>query len=152
MKTIKSLFTMLALLLFTGTAAIAQVVQITPDIAREKALSGEIVLIDVRRPDEWADTGVPDVALLADMTDPDFLQMVKDIRAQRPDVLLAFSCRSGVRSGRVTAALNEMGMTGIVDVIGGMSGGSGEIGWAARGLPIRDMDAPVNPAILFTQP
>ncbi len=146
---ITPLFTLLVIL---ATSASAQVVQITPDAARAKALAGELVLIDIRRPDEWADTGIADVALLADMTAPNFIKTILDIRAQNPDTPLAFICRSGNRSGFVTAELYRAGLTNVIDVVEGMSGSGIGPGWVTRGLPVRITDAPVNPEITTRQP
>jgi len=135
-----------------ATTANAEVTKMTPDVAREKALAGEIVVIDIRRPEEWAETGVPDVALLADMTQRDFLTKINAIRMQNPDVLLAFTCRTGNRSGYLTGELEKLGMSGLIDVVGGMSGSRVDPGWAKRSLPIRAVNDPVNAAIVITQP
>lgn len=145
------LFQVLAVMMLATTVN-AEVIKMTPDVAREKALAGEIVLIDIRRPEEWAETGIPDVALLADMTERDFLDKIKAIRAQSPDVLLAFTCRTGNRSNYLTTELEKFGMSGLIDVVGGMSGSPVDQGWAKRGLPIRVHDAPVNASIMITQP
>ena len=152
MQKIFKLFQVLAVMIIAGTAANAEIVKMTPDVAREKALAGEIVLIDIRRPDEWADTGVPDVALLADMTSRDFLQKITAIRMENPDILLAFTCRTGSRSNYLTGELEKLGMSGLIDVIGGMSGSRADKGWAKRGLPVRSVNDPVNPMITVTQP
>ncbi len=141
-----------ALLLVTGTAANAEIVKMTADVAREQALAGELVLIDIRRPEEWAQTGVADVALLNDMTDREFVARLYAIRAQSPDIPLAFICRTGNRSGYVTKELEKMGMSGLVDVVGGMVGSRADKGWLKRGLPVRDPGAPVNEAVTIAQP
>lgn len=151
MQKIFKLFQVLAVMIFAGTAANAEIVKMTPDVAREKALAGEIVLIDIRRPEEWAETGVPDVALLADMTSRDFLAKITAIRLENPDIPLAFSCRTGNRSNYLTGELEKLGMSGLIDVIGGMSGSRADKGWAKRGLPIRSVNDPVNPMITVTQ-
>lgn len=152
MQRIFKLFQVLAVMIFAGTAANAEIVKMTPDVAREKALVGEIVMIDIRRPEEWAKTGVPDVALLADMTNRNFLAKITAIRLENPDILLAFSCRTGNRSDYLTGELEKLGLSGIIDVVGGMSGTRGEKGWAKRGLPVRSANDAVNPAVTATQP
>lgn len=152
MQKIFKLFQVLAVMIFAGTAANAQIVKMTPDVAREKALAGEIVLIDIRRPDEWADTGVPDVALLIDMTSPDFLAKITAIRMENPDIPLAFTCRTGSRSNYLTGELEKIGMSGLIDVVGGMLGSRVDKGWAKRGLPVRAVEDPVNSMITVTQP
>lgn len=152
MQKLFKLFQVLAVMIFAGTAANAEIVKMTPDVAREKALAGEIVLIDIRRPEEWAETGVPDVALLADMTSRDFLAKITAIRLENPDIPLAFSCRTGNRSNYLTGELEKLGMSGLIDVVGGISGSRADKGWAKRGLPIRSVNDPVNPMITVTQP
>ncbi len=152
MKRIITILQVLAVMLIAGTAANAKVVQITPDVAREKALAGELVLIDIRRPEEWLQTGLPDVAIPADFTQRDFLQKLAAIRTQSPDIPLAFICRTGNRSGYVTGELEKMGWTGIIDVVGGMAGSPVDPGWAKRKLPVRAANAPVNPAVKITLP
>ncbi len=139
-------------LVVVATSASAQVATMTPDVAYNAAIAGEIVLIDVRRPEEWAETGVPDVALLADMTNQNFIPTILAIRDQNPDVPLAFICRTGNRSGYVSQQLYKAGMTNVVDVVEGMAGSGVGPGWATRGLPVRTPDAPVNAAVIATQP
>jgi len=152
MQKIFKLFQVLAVMVFAGTAANAEVVKMTPDVAREKALAGEIVLIDIRRPEEWAKTGVPDVALLADMTSRDFLAKIVAIRLENPDIPLAFSCRTGNRSNYLTGELEKLGYSGLIDVIGGLQGSRADKGWAKRGLSIRPADGQLHPMITVTQP
>ena len=152
MQKFVNLMKVLAVMLFAGTAAHAEVEKMTPDVAREMALAGEIILIDIRRPEEWAQTGVPDVALLADMTSPDFLKIITAIRLQSPDTPLAFSCRTGSRSNYLTGELEKLGMSGLIDVVGGLQGSRADKGWIKRQLPIRSVNDPVNPAITVVQP
>lgn len=152
MQKLFKLFQVLAVMVFAGTTANAEIAKMTPDVARELALAGEIALIDIRRPEEWAGTGVPDVALLADMTSRDFLAKITAIRLENPDILLAFSCRTGNRSNYLTGELEKIGMSGLIDVVGGMSGSRVDKGWAKRGLPVRAVNDPLNPMITVTQP
>ncbi len=152
MQSLFRVFQVFILVVFAGTVAQAEVVKMTPDVARAKALAGEIVLIDIRRPDEWSQTGVPDVALLADMTQRNFLDKIKAIRAQSPNIPLAFTCRTGNRSNYLTEQLERIGMSGIIDVVGGMAGSDVDQGWVKRGLPVRPASVPVNAAISIPQP
>ncbi len=146
---IASLF---AFVFVLATGANAQVQQMTPDEAYAKALAGEIVLIDIRTPEEWAETGLPDVALQNNLYAPDFIQTLLAIRAQNPDTPLALICRTGSRSGNATAQLYEAGLTNVIDVVEGVAGSGVGPGWFARGLPVRTADAPVNSAITTAQP
>ena len=152
MQKIFKLFQVLVVMIFAGTAVNAELVKMTPDGAREMALAGEIVLIDIRRPEEWAETGVPDVALLLDMTSKDFLAKLTAVRMQSPDIPLAFTCRTGNRSNYLTGELEKLGFSGLIDVVGGMSGSRVDKGWARRGLPIRPANGKLHPRITVTQP
>ena len=141
-----------ALVVTLATSATAQVAQMTPDEARTKAIAGEIVLIDIRTPEEWAETGLPDVALTADMASADFIQTLLAIRDQNPATPLALICRTGNRSGYVTGELYKAGMTNVIDVVEGMSGSGVGPGWKTRGLPIRTAEAQVNIQVATIQP
>ena len=152
MQKLLKLIPVMVLIIFAGSTATAEIVKMTPDVAREKALTGEIVLIDIRRPDEWAQTGVPDVALLLDMTSRDFLNKLNKIRLRSPDIPLAFTCRTGNRSNYLVGELEKLGYSGIIDVVGGMSGSGDDMGWAKRGLPIRSVNDPVNAIVTVAQP
>lgn len=152
MQKLFRLLTFLTAMIFVGASANAEVIKMTPEVAREKALVGELVVIDIRRPEEWAETGVPDVALLLDMTSKEFLHGINAIRLQNPNLPLAFICRTGNRTNYLTGELEKLGYSGIVDVIGGMSGSRADKGWAKRRLPIRSVNDPVNPLITVTQP
>lgn len=139
-------------LIFVAFSAQAQVQQITPDEAYAKALAGEIVLIDIRTPEEWDETGLPDVALTNNLYSPDFIQTLLAIRAQNPDIPLALICRTGSRSGNATAQLYQAGLTNVIDVIEGVAGSGVGPGWFARGLPVRTVDVAVNASIIAVQP
>ena len=91
---------------------------------------GRAVLIDIRTPAEWADTGVAQSARPIDMTSEGFVTDLKSVIAENPGRKLAFICRSGNRSGQLTAQLEASGLTNIIDVAGGTSA------WIAEGLPM----------------
>ena len=109
----------------------------SPQAVHDAALAGTMVLIDVRTPAEWAETGIADVATPIDMTSPDFVNDLKAVMTANPDTRLAFICRSGNRSGQLVAALEQAGLKDLVDVAGGMGGKGSDPGWIAAGLPIR---------------
>ncbi|MEH6646101.1 rhodanese-like domain-containing protein [Sulfitobacter sp.] len=103
--------------------------------AHSAALSGDITLIDIRRPDEWARTGVPEGALPLDMRDPDFtqrlLEMVPDKSAP-----IALICARGVRTRALAKRLTDAGFSNIIDVPEGMLGSGAGPGWLTSGLPV----------------
>ena len=108
--------------------------------AREAALAGEILLIDIRTPEEWKESGVADVAHTMDMRDKDFILNLLKLQQANPGKPLAMICRTGGRSGFVTKALTERGMTGLIDVAEGMHGSDAGPGWLKRSLPVRSPD------------
>ncbi|WP_306113618.1 MULTISPECIES: rhodanese-like domain-containing protein [unclassified Roseovarius] len=104
--------------------------------ARQLVDEGKLILVDIRRPDEWARTGIAPGAHAIDMRRADFVQAVKQAASDTPDLPIAFICAAGVRSRRVTHALADAGLTNIVDIPEGMLGSSAGPGWVARGLPV----------------
>ncbi len=110
----------------------------TPDAAHRAALAGEIILIDIRRPDEWLETKVGEGAVGLDMREDDFVPALVTLRRANPDMPIALICRTGNRSGYVTSALAGQGFPGLVDVNEGMAGGANGPGWLKRGLPTYD--------------
>lgn len=97
---------------------------------------GEIVLIDIRRPEEWAQTGVAKGAWPLDMTAGDFTQKLfqaRELAEGRPVVLI---CRTANRSGFLMAQIRKAGLKGFVDTSGGMAGKGSNRGWIESDLPI----------------
>ncbi|MDH3236125.1 MAG: rhodanese-like domain-containing protein [Alphaproteobacteria bacterium] len=111
-----------------------------PD-AHAQARAGKIVLIDVRSPGEWRDTGVPAGAKLVTIHHPQGARgFLRDILAAadgdktRP---IALICARGVRSSRGKRFLEANGFTNVIDVPEGMLGRGAAPGWLARKLPVR---------------
>lgn len=108
----------------------------TSDVAYEAAKSGDIILVDIRRPDEWQATGIGEGAVALDMREESFVNSLVSLRETYPDKLIALICRTGNRSGNVVSVLAGQNFPGLVDVSEGMVGGRNGPGWLARGLPI----------------
>lgn len=106
-----------------------------PDAAAAVA-SGDLILVDIRRPDEWAKTGMPQGAVPLDMRRDDFPQALLAVMGGRKDTPVALICARGVRSGRISARLSEAGFTHVIDVSEGMLGSRAGPGWLKRGLPV----------------
>ena len=109
---------------------------ITAPQAHAKAVSGEITLIDIRRPDEWARTGSGEGAHRIDLRVDDFAARVQAAAGGDITAPIALICARGVRSARTSNQLIKAGFTNIIDVPEGMLGSPGGPGWIARGLPI----------------
>ncbi len=104
--------------------------------AHEAAGNGEIILVDIRTPQEWRQTGIGEGAIALDMRAPDFVRRLVDLRNAYPDRKIALICRTGNRSGYVVNTLTEQGFPGLLDVAEGMAGGPNGPGWLKRGLPV----------------
>lgn len=125
----------LVFLLLAPGPAWAEQLMAPPEV--EQGLeAGKIVLIDVRTPAEWAETGIATGARPIDMRQTDFLAQVEALKAANPDKQLAFICRTGHRSTLVVQALEEQGMKDLINVTEGMKGSDKGPGWLARQLPV----------------
>ena len=81
-------------------------------------------LVDVRNPDEFAETRIARAELLPL---PEIENWAPKLDPRKPLVLI---CRSGRRSGTAAEALVKRGFTSVVSVEGGM------LAWEAAGLPV----------------
>lgn len=104
--------------------------------ANERAMSGAITLIDIRRPDEWAASGSAAGALRLDLRRDDFLEALALAVEGDRTAPIALICARGVRSARLGNRLRDAGFTRIIDVPEGMLGSAAGPGWIARGLPV----------------
>jgi rhodanese-related sulfurtransferase len=109
---------------------------LTAPQAFSQAASGKIILIDIRTPKEWAETGSGTGAKRLDMRRPDFVSELDKILGGDKSKPVALICARGVRSSRLSRALREGGYTNIIDVPEGMLGSYAGPGWLERGLPI----------------
>ena len=109
---------------------------LTPPEALAAAREGRAVLIDIRRPDEWAATGCPAAARHVDMRRGDFAAAVR-AAAGSPDRPVALIRARGVRSRRMADALRTAGLARVLDVPEGMLGSPAGPGWLARRLPVQ---------------
>jgi rhodanese-related sulfurtransferase len=111
---------------------------LTPVEALAMADSGALLIVDIRRPDEWARTGTASPAEAIDMRREDFVAALGAVRSA--DIAVALICARGVRSRRLQRRLVAAGMAGIYDIPEGMEGSRAGPGWIARGLPVRFPD------------
>jgi rhodanese-related sulfurtransferase len=105
--------------------------------AHQRAVAGDIVLIDIRRPDEWKKTGVGEGAQPLDMRRDDFVEELTRIVGGNLDTQVALMCARGVRSAKMSKKLTEAGFTRIIDVPEGMLGSRAGPGWLGSDLPTR---------------
>lgn len=112
------------------TSSAAGVRHVSAEEASRLVTAGAAVLVDVREPDEWAETGVAKPAhllALSDLTGP--RQKWKAFLNQHRQREFILYCRSGGRSGNAGRILAGEGFK--VANLGGFSV------WTAAGLPTR---------------
>jgi rhodanese-related sulfurtransferase len=126
MKRLLPLLTLAATSLFAAEAP-----GIPAAEAAKLVADGKAVLVDVREPSEWAESGVAAPAVLLPKSEFDAGQIGewKDFLAKVGDKQIITYCRSGRRSGAVAAALAEKGHK--------TANAGGFKDWQAAGLPTR---------------
>ncbi|MBI2518097.1 MAG: rhodanese-like domain-containing protein [Opitutae bacterium] len=133
----KRLLPVLLSCLVASSALATEVAKITPKAADELLRTGKAVLVDVREPAEWAETGVAEKAVL--LAKSDFEGAQKDWKPfleKAGAKTIVLYCRSGRRSGAVAAALAEKGYT--------VLNAGGFKDWEAAGLPVRLVSDPAE--------
>jgi rhodanese-related sulfurtransferase len=98
---------------------------VTPAEAAEIA-AGDVTVIDVRTPEEFAE-GHVNGATLIDFYADDFAEQIAALPVDEPYLVY---CRSGNRSGRAAALMEDLGFGEVYDLDGGV------IAYAAEGLPL----------------
>lgn len=132
--------TLLAALVLAAPAA-AEV----PDLAAPEALQAArdkgMVIVDIRTPEEWRQTGVAEgakrVNLYVEGGPNAFLKGVLDAVGGDKTKPVALICRTGNRSTRAAEFLRQQGFTEVYNVKEGMAGSGSGPGWLRRGLPVQ---------------
>ncbi len=128
--------TLLSLIASATIALAADVQKISPADAAKLVADGKAVLVDVREPMEWAETGVAAPAVLLAKSDFDGAQKLwKPFIEKNAGKEIILYCRSGKRASVVAAALAEKGLN--VATAGGLQD------WIAASLPVRKVEPPV---------
>lgn len=134
------LVAMFCMLWGLSTAVFAQAVGEKPSLsvreAHEQTQSGKIVLVDIRTPEEWAETGVAKGAHRLDMRDADFVVKLSALRKANGDKPVALICRTANRTAIVQDALMRHGWSHVINVRGGMKGRGADKGWLDEALPL----------------
>jgi rhodanese-related sulfurtransferase len=104
--------------------------------AHEAAKAGKLVLVDIRTPEEWTDTGVPEGAIKLDMTGSAFEVRLAALKLDHPGKPIALICRTGNRTSTLQKTLVGRGWTNLVDVRGGLLGNPRNKGWLSENLPV----------------
>lgn len=119
-----------------GVALAQQLPSVSVKEAAERLASGKSVLVDIRTPEEWTETGVPKGAVKLDMTTPDFVVKLDQLRKANPGKEVDIICRAATRTALVQARLHAQGWKDIINVRGGVSGHPSDVGWLDAGLPV----------------
>ena len=104
--------------------------------AHDRLVARKLILVDIRTPEEWRETGVAPGAWLLDMRSKDFGAWMAATVDRNPDHAVAMICRTGNRTGRVAQWLRGNDLAGVLDVSEGMVGGRNGRGWIPSGLPV----------------
>ena len=126
---------------FAVPAFAATGLELSPPDALAQVTSGKLILVDVRTPGEWKQTGVAQGAMMLDMQHPkgaagfmdDLLKLTKGDR----NAPVALICRTGNRSAQVQRFLESQGFTRVYNVSEGMAGSTAGPGWLRRSLPLQ---------------
>ena len=140
LTTRRTALTWMAALTLTPAVAATSLEMSAPDaLAQLKA--GKLILVDIRTPQEWQQTGVAQGAVRLDMQHPkgapgftdDLLKLTKGDK----NAPIALICRTGNRTTQVQRYLEAQGFTQVINVREGMAGSAAGPGWLRRGLPLQ---------------
>jgi rhodanese-related sulfurtransferase len=122
---------------FATTAALsvfaAEPQRISSADAAKLVAEGKAVLVDVREPAEWAETGVAKPAVLLPRSDFDGAQKQwKEFLAGVGNKQILTYCSHGIRAGRIASKLAEQGFK---------TANAGRLkDWTEAGLPTRNIE------------
>jgi len=121
--------------------------------AHDRASKGEIVLVDVRTPQEWKETGVPASAHAITMSQDGRALIAALDKAlgndrSRP---LAIICRTGNRTAMLQPQLKAAGYANVLNVAEGVAGSRYGVGWYKAGLPMRPGSQATSAPVLASQ-
>ena len=121
---------MMSILRLLGLGDKPSIKQISVSHAHELTRTGAIILIDVREPSEWNDTGRPQGAHGIALQDPNHAKkLLKLVNGDRSKPI-AFSCKTGGRSSIAAEAAQKAGHSDVSNVEGGF------LAWVAAERPV----------------
>ncbi len=130
----------LAALPFFPQTALANSNVLSAEQAFAGVQEGSLILVDVRTPKEWDETGVAPGAWPMNVRDPEFREAFMSVLERNPNHQVAVICRTGKRSSTLVNMLEDNGVHGVLNVIEGMQGGPNGRGWIPTGLPVVSID------------
>ncbi len=110
--------------------------------AHTKSKNGDILLIDVRRPSEWRQTGIAESAQPITMHQEirKFVDQLKAAQIKAGNKPIAVICATGGRSAFLQRTLPKFGINNVIDVSEGMLGSASGDGWLKSGLPVKSVN------------
>lgn len=122
---------------YVATAAAGNFMEVRE--AHAKARKGEVVLVDVRRPSEWRQSGVPASghAITMHQNGATFIAQLLAATGGSRDKPLALICATGGRTTWLQSRLRQAGFSKLINVTEGMKGSRYGAGWLKKGLPVR---------------
>lgn len=102
---------------------------IIPEEAQKIIKSGNVTVIDVRTPAEFADGHIPGAQNI-NIGDSMFSEK---IRALPPNAIYVVNCQSGGRSSRACTLMQEFGLADAMNLEGGFTA------WKKAGLPVEEV-------------
>jgi len=119
--------TVLVLVLVAPACSTGQAtVTIDPDAAAELIAGEDVVVLDIRTPDEFA-AGIVAGAVNIDFYADDF---AAQLAALDRDASYVVYCRSGNRTVQAMQTFADLGFSDVSEIAGGI------LGWQASGLPL----------------
>jgi rhodanese-related sulfurtransferase len=129
----KPLLAVIAFVVASVGLSAAEVPKIPAAAAAKLVAEGKAVLVDIREPSEWKETGVAQPAVLLPKSDFDGdKKQWTEFLAKQGDKQVVLYCRSGRRADILGAALQEKGVK--VANAGGLKD------WKDAGLPTRPVE------------
>lgn len=107
--------------------------------AYNQARSGKILLLDIRHPEEWRDTGVGEGAYPLSLHQKGFLRKLRSLTGGDTSKPIALICATGSRSQYLQRELLKRGYQTVIDVPEGMEGNRKGRGWIKLGLPVKKL-------------
>lgn len=144
MQTRRSFVTTLSATSLIPSLSLANPTTLSAREAHAGLKSGNLILVDVRAPQEWQETGVAEGAWPLDMCEEAFGGWMLAALERNPNQQVAIICRSGNRSGRLMQLFSQNGIEGLLDVTEGMLGGARGKGWIPTDLPIVSIQEAYN--------
>ncbi len=135
------LFARRLFIMLLAAMSFASLAQAEPKVMSAKEASraveaDEIVLIDIRTPEEWATSGVAKGAWPIDMVSKDFGTRLQALLKAEADKPIAIICATGGRTLFLQNIITQNGLGEVWDVGEGMYGSRHGQGWLKNKLPL----------------